>query len=289
MLGNLETPLIDEELPASVGRLAPLKTSQKMIEAIVNASFDVVSLGNNHMIDYGPIGLLRTLEVLDRNKILHAGAGRNKDEALRPVIIEKNNLKIGFLSYEATTYSFGAKAKKEWPGLATITVNPLLPYPQVAKEDIIEMSQQIKDVKSVVDILVFSMHCGAELTTTLSPHQEYIAHAAVDSGADIVVGHHPHILQGIEIYKEKVICYSLGNFIFDREFFPSGEATIVLKANISSNKKIGISLIPVFDDGGILKLLDKSESLYKETLQNMGIISQNLGTKIDETTGKLII
>jgi len=217
LLGNLETPFIDEELPVSVGRLAPLKTSQKMVEGIVSANFDVVSLANNHTTDYGPIGLLRTIEVLDKNKILHAGAGRNKDEALRPVIIEKNNLKIGFLSYEATVYSFGAKAKKEVPGVT-------------------EMAQHVKDVKSVVDILVFSMHCGAELTTTLSPHQESIAHTAVDSGADIVIGHHPHVLQGIEVYKEKVICYSLGNFIFDETFFHPGVATIIFKAKISSKK-----------------------------------------------------
>jgi len=288
LLGNLETPFIDEELPVSVGRLAPLKTSQKMVEGIVSANFDVVSLANNHTTDYGPIGLLRTIEVLDKNKILHAGAGRNKDEALRPVIIEKNNLKIGFLSYEATVYSFGAKAKKEVPGVTKINVNPLLPFPQVAKEDIIEMAQHVKDVKSVVDILVFSMHCGAELTTTLSPHQESIAHTAVDSGADIVIGHHPHVLQGIEVYKEKVICYSLGNFIFDETFFHPGVATIIFKAKISS-KKMNISLIPVLNDGGNLRLLNRSESIYKETLQKMGKLCQNLGTKIDETTGELII
>jgi len=288
LLGNLETPLFDEELPESVGRLATLKTSQKMIDGIVSANFDVVCLANNHTTDYGPTGLLRTIEVLNKNKILFSGAGRNIEEASKPVIIVKNNFKIGFLSYEATVYSFGARAKKNVPGVTKINVNPLLPFPQVAKEDIIEMAQHIKEVKKTVDFLVVSMHCGAELTTTISPHQECIAHTAVDSGADLVIGHHPHVLQGVEVYKEKVICYSLGNFIFDEKFFYPGEATIIVKAKISS-KKMNISLVPVLNDGGSLRLLDNSENIYKETLQKMGELCRDLGAKIDETAGELMI
>ena len=289
LLGNLETTLIDEILPVALGRTTSLKASQRMIEGIVNANFDLMSLANSHTTDYGPTGLLKTIEVLDRNKILHTGAGKNLDEALKPVIIIKNNLKIGFLSYEATVWSLFAGAKKGKPGTARVNVNPLLPFPQVAKEDIIKMAQHIKNVKSTVDVLVISLHCGAELTTTLAPHQKSIAHTAVDSGADIVIGHHPHVIQGIEVYKEKIICYSLGNFIFDNEIFKNPEdATIIFKANISPTK-MNISLVPILNDGGNLKLLERSESKYKEILRKIGELSQELGTKIDETTGELNI
>lgn len=288
LLGNLEATLIDEKIPAVSGRISHLKTSQKMIEGIVNANFDLMSLANNHTTDYGPIGLLKTIEVLDRNKILHTGAGKNIDEALLPVIIKKNNFKIGFLSYEATLASEGSLAKKKRPGITKINVNPLLPIPHVAKEDIIKMVQHIKNVKSTVDVLVLSLHCGAELTTTIALNQKSIAHTAVDSGVDIIIGHHPHVLQGIEIYKEKIICYSLGNFIFDEEIFYHEEATIIFKANISPTK-IQIFLIPVLNDGGNLKILERSESKYEEILQKIGELSQEFGTKVNKTTGEVSI
>jgi len=288
LFGNLETTLIDEQLPAMEGRVAPMMANQKMIKGIVEANFDLVSLANNHTTDYGPSGLLKTIELLDRNKILHIGAGKNINEALKPIIITKNNFRIGFLAYEATVWSFGGDAKKERPGVAKINVNPLLPYPQVAKEDLVGMAQHIKNVKTTVDTLVVSLHCGAELTTTLAPHQKSIAHTAVDSGADIVIGHHPHVLQGVEVYKEKVICYSLGNFIFDEEFFYPGE-TIIFKAKISFTG-MKISFIPVFlNDKGNLEPLEGSERKYKEILRKVVELCQDLGTKIDEVTGELII
>jgi len=288
LFGNLETTLIDKQLPAMEGRVSPMMANQKMIEGIVEANFDLVSLANNHTTDYGPSGLLKTIKLLDRNKILYVGAGKNIKEAKEPVIITKNNFRIGFLAYEATVWSFGGDAKKERPGVAKINVNPLLPYPHVAKEDLTGMAQHIKNVKTTVDILIVSLHCGAELTTTLSPHQKSIAHAAVDSGADIVVGHHPHVLQGVETYKGKVICYSLGNFIFDEEFFYSGE-TIIIRAKILSTG-MKISLVPVFlNDKGKLELLEESESKYKGILRKMVELSQGLGTKINGTTGELVI
>ncbi|MDD5013876.1 MAG: CapA family protein [Atribacterota bacterium] len=289
LLGNLETTLFDDMLPIAPGRTTALKASQRMVEGIVNANFDIMCISNTHTTDYGPTGLLKTIEVLDRNKILHTGAGKNLDEALKPVIIEKNNLKIGFLSYEATVWSFFAGAEKGKPGAAKIIVNPLLPSPHVAKEDIVKMAENIRKVKSTIDVLVVSLHCGAELTTTLTPHQKSIAHSAVDAGADIIIGHHPHVIQGIELYKGKVICYSLGNFVFDNEIFKNPEdATIIFKANITPTK-INVSLIPVLNDKGNLKLLERTESKYKEILRKITELSQELGTKIDQTKGELNI
>ena len=265
-----------------------MKASQRMIEGIVEANFDLVSLANNHTTDYGTQGLMQTIELLDRKGILHVGAGRNIHEALEPAIITRNGLRIGFLAYEATVWSFGGDAKEGKPGVAKIHVNSLLPPPHVPDEDLVRMAQHIRDVRSSVDILVVSFHWGAELTTTLAPHQQSLAHTAVDSGADIVIGHHPHILQGLEVYKKRAICYSLGDFIFDEEFFYPDD-TVILKARIWT-RGMNVTLIPVFlNEEGSLESLDPSSGKYREILEKLAELCKDLGTMLDEHTGELAI
>lgn len=288
LFGNLETTLSDAQIPPMPGRGSPTKASQRMIDGIVNANFDLVSLANNHTTDYGAQGLIQTIELLDKKRILHVGAGKNIHEALEPVVITKDGLRIGFLAYEATVWSFGGDAKGGKPGVAKIHVNSLLPAPHVAKEDLDRMAQHIQNVKTAVDILVVSFHWGAELTTTLAPHQQSIAYTAVDSGADIIIGHHPHILQGVEVYRRRPIFYSLGDFIFDEEFFYPDD-TVIVKARLS-NKGMKVALIPVFlNERGNPESLDLSMGKYKEILANMATLCKDLGSELDENTGELIV
>jgi poly-gamma-glutamate capsule biosynthesis protein CapA/YwtB (metallophosphatase superfamily) len=287
LFGNLETTLSDAQIPPMPGRGSPMKASQRMIEGIVEADFDLVSLANNHTTDYGTKGLVQTIELLDRKGIQHVGAGKNIHEALEPAIITRNGLKIGFLAYEATVWSFGGDAKESKPGVAKIHVNSLLPPPNIAREDLARMAQHIKEVKSCVDILIASFHWGAELTTTLTPHQQSIAYTAVDSGADIIIGHHPHILQGVEVYMGRPIFYSLGDFIFDEEFFYPDD-TIIVKARIS-NKEMKVALIPVFlNEEGNPESLDQSMLKHKGILAKMAALCKELGSELDENTGELI-
>ncbi len=155
------------------------------------------TLANNHIMDYGWAGLASTLRVLASLKIGHCGAGKNLKEARKPLVLKKDHLKIAFLCYSNTLpRSFWADSTS--PGTAHGTEN-------LIKEDLNSSDADFK-------IVVF--HWGAELLDTPKLYQRTLARYAIDHGADAVVGHHPHVVQTVEIYKGKPIFYSLGNFIF---------------------------------------------------------------------------
>jgi len=159
----------------------------------------IVNLANNHMLDYGPTGLASTLKALDAAGVRHCGAGMNEAEAHRPAIVEVNGVRIAFFGYSMTfPTEFFAKAD---------TAGTAYPEPDF-------MPSAIRAWKDSVDFVVASFHWGAEKRKTPKDYQTFFAHLAIDSGADLVLGHHPHVLQGLEIYRNRLIAYSLGNFAF---------------------------------------------------------------------------
>jgi poly-gamma-glutamate synthesis protein (capsule biosynthesis protein) len=180
---------------------------------IKSAGFDVVALANNHMMDYGPEPLKATLVLLDSLGIARSGAGMNLAEARKPAIVERNGIKVAFLSYSRVfPVQFWATARKAGTAPA---------YESHIKED-------IKRSQEIADIVVVSFHWGAELMDTTKLYQRTLAHFCIDNGADLVLGHHPHILQGLELYKGKLIAYSLGNFAFGSRSRKCTESVILI-------------------------------------------------------------
>ncbi len=167
--------------------------------ALKDAGFAVVALANNHMMDYGPLPLTTTLAVLDSLGIGHSGAGMNAAQARAPAIVESNGIRVAFLSY-SRVHPTQFWAGKKRPGTAA-AVEP-------------EVIADIKAAKLRAKLVVVSFHWGAELMDHPKDYQVRLAHAAIDAGADLVLGHHPHVLQGLELYRGKLIAYSLGNFAF---------------------------------------------------------------------------
>ncbi len=198
---NLEGP-VAEETTRRTGSRMQFRMDPKGILALKDAGFDVVSFANNHIGDYQTEAFLETLTHLNDNGVLYAGAGKDVEEASTPRIIEVRGMKIGFLG-AADIGPEWMKAGEGKPGI--ILGND----PNLAK--------YIANAKSKVDILVMSFHWGNEYSLVI-PRQEELAHMAIDAGADIVVGHHPHVMQKFEYYNNKPIFYSLGNFIFDQYF-----------------------------------------------------------------------
>jgi poly-gamma-glutamate synthesis protein (capsule biosynthesis protein) len=197
-----------------------------------NAGFDAVAMANNHMMDYGPEPLKVTLPLLDSLGIAHSGAGMDLKEARKPAIVERNGIKTAFLSYSRVhPAQFWATPKK--PGTAPA-------YEAYIKED-------IKAAKEQAGIVVVSFHWGAELMDSPKDYQKKLAHFCIDQGADLVLGHHPHILQGLELYKGKLIAYSLGNFAFGSRSRKCTES-IILKVKMDSNGLKQIQLIPLCVD-----------------------------------------
>jgi len=168
--------------------------------ALQRAGITIVNLANNHIFDYGKEGLFDTIFYLDSSRVGHVGAGMNRNEAHTPHYYEKAGIKIGFMGY----YEGGeAPAATEGePGVAARTISAI-------RADVRRMKE-----RDGADFVILSFHWGVEKADTVEEWQRQFAHRAIRAGADLIIGHHPHVLQGIERYRGGVIAYSLGNFIF---------------------------------------------------------------------------
>lgn len=232
---NMESPLIGN---AATGRTTPGGTTVfrgdvDFAQAIKKAGIDVVSLANNHMKDQGVKGIISTIRVLDDAGVQHAGAGQNLSEAqamARMVIPSKQggpDLKVGILAYndrDVVPESYHATADQSGTNIM----------------DIERLKQDIQKNRSEVDVLVVSMHSGTEYSKVANKKQIDFAHTAIDAGADMVIGHHPHVLQPIEVYKGKYIFYSLGNFVFDQPWPDTKQSVLVnmrIRAEHEGSKK----------------------------------------------------
>lgn len=199
VFGNLEGPLTDRGTPEEDKKFVFHSPPDKVTAALKNAGFNVVSLANNHTLDYGAEGLAQTVEALDAAGIQHAGAGADIMAARRPALLQAGGHKVAILAYSITLpENFYAAEHKAGTAFA---------YEEQVRDDVVAAKQQ-------ADIVLVSFHWGQEGKTQLREYQTRIGHLAIDSGASAVIGHHPHILQGIEHYKDGVILYSLGNFTF---------------------------------------------------------------------------
>ncbi|MBP1752117.1 MAG: putative enzyme of poly-gamma-glutamate biosynthesis (capsule formation)-like protein [Geobacteraceae bacterium] len=197
-VGNLEAP-ITRTGTEFTGKKFRFKTSPRAAQALRRAGFSVLTLANNHMLDFGSVGLEETRKHLERAGILYTGAGKNLAIARKPALVYVKGKRVAFLAYSLTLPpEFFAEANR--PG----TVPGFTPY----------FREDIAQAKLNADYVIVSFHWGAEKAVTPKPYQIIAARRAVDAGADVVIGHHPHVLQGIERYRNGIIFYSLGNFAF---------------------------------------------------------------------------
>lgn len=204
VFGNLEGPISDKG--EKVGSIYSFRNNPEAIEGLNFAGFNVLSLANNHAFDYGKEAFEDTLKRFKEIGIDYVGAGFNELEAYEPVIKEVNGTKIGFLAYTDLGSPYW-KATANASGIAWIN------------GELLDLAgQQIKETKEKVDILIVSLHSGEEYAEAPAQFQIEFSKAAIDAGADLAVGHHPHVVQKPEIYNGKYIYYSLGNFIFDQAF-----------------------------------------------------------------------
>lgn len=228
--GNLEFPITDR------GRFDPSKywvEGRRMkpedTGALGEAGFHVVSLANNHVMDFGPEGLLQTIELLDSRGIAHCGAGRNLTEARKPAVVERNGVRVAFLSY-TSVFVASFTASQDRPGMAVVRVNTaFMPHPRMVEqpglppivmtppnqEDLDAVRADVRQARANADLVVVSWHWGiSQGYRKRVPYQMEVGRAAIDAGASLIVGHHPHVLQGVEVYRKGVIFYSVGNFVF---------------------------------------------------------------------------
>ncbi len=199
VFGNLEGPLTEGGATETPKKYVFRSPPDKVAPALARAGFNIVSLANNHSLDYGPQGLEDTRAALEKAGIHGVGAGRNLAEARTPVYMVKGGVTVAFLAYSLTF------PEEFWAG-------PDKPGTAFGHEQ--DVRTDVAAARQTADIVVVSFHWGQEGKTELRDYQVQLAHAAIDAGASAVLGHHPHILQAVERYQDGVILYSLGNFAF---------------------------------------------------------------------------
>ncbi len=210
-IANLEAPFTTAGEPFE--KKFNFKVPPEFARSLKTAGIKVVNLANNHIMDFGVTGLESTIKTLDMNGVQHSGAGMNREEAHVPAVLNLEGKRVAFFGF-SMTFPTEFYAKEDSAGTA---------YPEAE-----QLVRDISNWKQKVDFVIASFHWSAEKRDTPKDYQIYFAHLAIDSGADLVLGHHPHVLQGIELYKNKLIAYSLGNYAF-ASYSKSAFDSIILK------------------------------------------------------------
>jgi poly-gamma-glutamate synthesis protein (capsule biosynthesis protein) len=199
------------------------------ISGIAHAGFDWVSMANNHVGDAGTAGVLQSMAHLDTFGILHGGAGKNATAAHKPSIIVVKGVKVALLSYDTIANGYNATATKA--GSARMT-------PGALKRDIAAAR------KAGAQVVIVWPHWGVEYSAGPSAYQQTLAHDAINAGADMVIGNHPHWAQRMEVYKGKPIWYALGNFTFDQTWSEPTMEGISLEMTFSGGQLVQVRIRP---------------------------------------------
>lgn len=223
VFGNLESCLSDSKKP-QVKKRYTFKASTSSAHLLDELGFNVLSIANNHCMDFGITAVAETRKALLKNNIKALGAGKSLREAREPIILTTNGNRIGFLAFTADS----AKAdfmSKSYQGTAPLVSKLIM--------------EDVKALRPVVDVLIVSLHWGIEGVLIPNDKQIELGHELIEAGVNLVIGHHPHVLQSIEWYQDGVIAYSLGNFIFDQTERLLAHSTESVALRISFlNKKI---------------------------------------------------
>jgi poly-gamma-glutamate synthesis protein (capsule biosynthesis protein) len=231
LFGNLEGPV--STLGTDLGNLYSFRMATSAIEALRDAGFDVVSVANNHIGDWGTLAMADTFTRLKDNNIPPVGGGSNADDAGEPRIIERNNIKVAYVGFSEFGKGY-LNAGSTTPGITLISDNAII--------------AGIRQARERADIVVASFHFGIEYADEPNEYQKRVAHLAIDSGADLVIGHHPHIREPLETYRGKTIIYSLGNFVFDQAFSQKTMEAPILSVTFTNGTTTDVHIIPAVMD-----------------------------------------
>ena len=275
VFANLEGPLTTRGKEIVEKKYKFRSQPQKVAPALKKAGINVVSLANNHTLDYGEQGLLDTMAALDENGIAYAGAGKNNLYARKPAILEVKNTRIALLAYSLTfPEEFWAKHN---------TAGTAFGHESHVKDDVIQAGE-------IADVVIVSFHWGREVTTELRPYQITLGRAAIDAGASVVLGHHPHILQAVEQYKQGVILYSLGNYIFG-SYSQKATRSVIAQLVLKDKRLTALQLIPInVNNVEVIfqpTILDQEQA--RSVIQELKTLSGQRGTTIQNENGVAVV
>lgn len=230
VFGNLESMISDQG--HDVGSIYSFRADPRTMAGLELAGFNVLSVANNHSFDYTRAAFQDTLNRLNRAGIEYVGGGFSQEEAHSPAVLTIGQTRFGFLGYTAVGSPLW-QARDDVPGIAWMD-----------HQTLDTLQRDIEKAKEQTDILTVSFHFGQEYQTEPDDRQRILAEAAIDFGADLVVGHHPHVLQPLERYRNGWIAYSLGNFVFDQSFSRETMEAAILKIKTINGRIDQAELIP---------------------------------------------
>ena len=262
---NLETTIAEEEVGVPFDKEYVFKSPPVMAEMLAAAGVTGVALGNNHTLDFGLAGLERTIELLDESGVSHAGAGTNRSEAYEPSVFELESTSVAFLSFSRVLSAAAWAATDDRPGLAS------------AYDPFVERSNEaVAEAARIAEVVVVMVHWGIERSACPEDYQRDLAAGWAAAGADLVVGSHPHVLQGVEQMGDTWVIYSTGNLAFPSANSDDATKTVLLEATIQ-NGEIRVDVEPLRIVAGVpTPASDEDRAAILDTLN-----SRSLGVSFD--------
>lgn len=260
---NNEFPFSDRGEPME-GKQYTFSCSPSYAKALSEMGVDVVSLANNHTLDYGREALSDTFATMDELGILYGGAGESVERAEEVQIIEVNGKKFGFLAVSRVIPEGSWKVEQQTPGIFSCY-------------DDTRLIELVQEAKEECDFLAVYPHWGVEYEAYPQDYQTKIAQHCLEAGADVVVGSHTHCLQGVTYLEEKPVFYSLGNFIFGQNI----EQSAIVRVTVTADGTVSYELLPVYATGGVTYLADGEKGT--QILQYINSISSGAAIGSDGT------
>lgn len=267
-MADADLLMFNEEFPFSlsgepmIDKTYTFRTDPKYVSIFQDFGVDVVSIANNHSLDFGRTAFEDTLDTLENAQIDYVGGGHNISEAVTPVVKTISNQSFAIFAATRVSPSYDWYASKSQSGILQ-TYDPAM------------LNQAITEAESTYDHTIVFVHWGIERNETPEEYQRTLAKGYIDAGADLIIGCHPHVLQGFEYYKGVPIVYSLGNYLFGNR---TGE-TVLLNATFSETDSLELELIPCKRVDGVLKRIPEPSALYQhltELSDGAGITSDGI-------------
>jgi len=272
-VGNLESPLSSRGTEKTEKDVR-FRGDPRGVEGLAASGFDFLSLANNHVLDWGPVALADTVSLLESNGIGHAGAGANRAAAWTPTVAERSGASVAFLGFSHILP----------PGFVATTTSAGLAQ---GRNNMDAVVTAIREAKATHDYVLVSFHWGVEYADDCNGDQVRDAHRAIDAGADMVLSHHPHVIQALELYKGKLIAYSLGDFVFDHYSRKTGEA-FILDAELGPHGTGAVRVTPVYlDSNGKPEFVNGAAA--RTILDRLKLISAKRGTAVTITGDTAVV
>ncbi|MFT0801568.1 CapA family protein [Bacillus swezeyi] len=268
--GNFENPVTNESDYQQADKNIHLQTNRESVETLKKMNFNVLNFANNHAMDYGQNGLNDTLDKFSQENMDLVGAGKNLSDAKKHVSYQDvNGVKIATLGF-TDTYTKNFTAKKNKGGV--LPLSPKIFIPMIA------------EASKKADLVIVHVHWGQEYDNEPNDRQKDLAKAIADAGADIILGAHPHVLEPIEVYKDTVIFYSLGNFVFDQGWTRTRDSALV-QYHLMNDGKGRFEVTPLNIREATPTPLGKNDFLQRKSIFRQLTKGTNLDWK--EENGKL--